>query len=110
MNLSLMNAAYPREHSSVNGPRDTDNILRALKNYSGCSDNVVNNLRIFTDNGDIVLKAPNLCVDLGHWNGELYITLIKPFTNERLINYIIAGSHAAEITMEGENCLRLWWN
>ena len=44
------------------------------------------------------------------WNGELYVCFMQPPDIADVVNNYIYHSGADEISIEGKNSLRLWWD
>ena len=97
-----------REMIKYHSDTDLDAILGMIKEWVG--ERVAKNLRVFVSQGRIKLELPYADLDNDNWDGTLLIHFEKTMSAADVINYIVSGTRADEISFINEKTLRLWWD
>lgn len=97
-----------KEMIKYHSDTDLDAILGMIKEWVG--ERVAKNLRVFVSQGRIKLELPDANLDSETWDGTLLIHFEKTMSAADVINYIVGGTRADEMSFINEKTLRLWWD
>jgi len=96
------------EMTAYHSDTDRDAILGMIKEWVG--DRVAKNLQLFVSQGKVKLELPDADLDDDRWDGTLLVHFVQPMSAADVINYIVGGTRADEISFVDNKTLRLWWD